>query len=89
MDKYISNELSKKDTNMTKGLAIIFMVLLHLFCRIDNLPYECLKIGGYHLLTILDSLLIVVSLFTVFAVDTHLKLSIINTIITKNIIKIE
>lgn len=46
MDKYISNELSKKDTNMTKGLAIIFMVLLHLFCRIDNLPYECLKIGG-------------------------------------------
>lgn len=31
---------------MTKGLAIIFMVLLHLFCRIDNLPYECLKIGG-------------------------------------------
>lgn len=39
-------ELTKQDTNMTKGLAIIFMVLLHLFCRLDNLPYECLKIGG-------------------------------------------
>lgn len=37
-------ELTKKDTNMTKGLAIVFMVLLHLFCRVDNLPYECLKI---------------------------------------------
>lgn len=39
-------ELSVKDTKMTKGLACIFMVLLHLFCRTDNLPYECLKIGG-------------------------------------------
>ena len=39
-------ELSKNDTKMTQGLAIIFMVLLHLFCRVDNLPYECLKIGG-------------------------------------------
>lgn len=39
-------ELSKQDTKMTKGLAIIFMVLLHLFCRLDNLPYECLKIQG-------------------------------------------
>lgn len=46
MSKYSIGELNKQDTNMTKGLAIIFMVLLHLFCRIDNLPYECLKIGG-------------------------------------------
>ena len=38
-------ELSKKDTKMTQGIAIVFMVLLHLFCRVDNLPYECLKIG--------------------------------------------
>ena len=46
MEKCLGMELTKKDTDMTKGLAIIFMVLLHLFCRIDNLPYECLKIGG-------------------------------------------
>lgn len=39
-------ELSKNDTKMTQGIAIIFMVLLHLFCRVDDLPYECLKIGG-------------------------------------------
>lgn len=39
-------ELTKRDTKMTKGLAIVFMVLLHLFCRVDNLPYECIKIGG-------------------------------------------
>lgn len=39
-------ELTKQDTKMTKGLAIVFMVLLHLFCRVDNLPYECIKIGG-------------------------------------------
>ena len=39
-------ELSKNDTKMTQGIAIVFMVLLHLFCRVDNLPYECLKIGG-------------------------------------------
>lgn len=46
MNKLIyKDELTKQDTNMTKGLAIILMVILHLFCRIDNLPYECLKIG--------------------------------------------
>lgn len=39
-------ELTKQDTKMTKGLAIIFMVLLHLFCRKTDLPYECVKIGG-------------------------------------------
>lgn len=46
MEKCLVGELTKKDTNMTKGLAIVFMVLLHLFCRVDDLPYECLKIGG-------------------------------------------
>ena len=46
MEKCLGMELTKKDTDMTKGLAIIFMVLLHLFCRVDNLPYECLKFGG-------------------------------------------
>lgn len=39
-------ELSKNDTKMTQGIAIVFMALLHLFCKTDNLPYECLKIGG-------------------------------------------
>lgn len=33
-------ELSRQDTKMTKGLAILFMVLLHLFCRKTDLPYE-------------------------------------------------
>lgn len=39
-------ELSKSDTKMTKGLAILFMVLLHLFARKTNLPYECIKLGN-------------------------------------------
>ena len=29
--------LTKKDAKMAQGLAIIGMVALHLFCRIDNL----------------------------------------------------
>lgn len=28
---------------MTKGLAILFMVMLHLFCINENVPYECLE----------------------------------------------
>lgn len=32
-------ELSKTDTQMAKGIAILGMVMLHLFCRLDNLPY--------------------------------------------------
>ncbi len=48
-------ELTKQDTKMTKGLAIIFMVLLHLFCRKTDLPYECIKAtGGYLSYTISD-----------------------------------
>lgn len=40
-------ELSRQDTKMTKGLAILFMVLLHLFCRKADLPYEVfLRVGG-------------------------------------------
>lgn len=38
-------ELTKQDTKMTKGLAIIFMVILHLFCRKTNLPYDCIKLS--------------------------------------------
>lgn len=32
--------LTKKDAKMAQGLAIIGMVMLHLFCRLDNLPYN-------------------------------------------------
>lgn len=45
MEKCLVGELTKKDTNMTKGLAIVFMVMLHLFCRKGNVPYECVRIG--------------------------------------------
>lgn len=32
-------ELSKQDNQMAKGLAVLSMVALHLFCRLENLPY--------------------------------------------------
>lgn len=32
-------ELTKRDTQMAKGIAVLGMVMLHLFCRLDNLPY--------------------------------------------------
>lgn len=32
-------ELTKKDTQMAKGAAVLGMVMLHLFCRLGNLPY--------------------------------------------------
>ena len=32
--------LTKKDAKMAQGLAIIGMVALHLFCRIDTLTYN-------------------------------------------------
>lgn len=32
--------LTKEDSKVLKGLAIIGMVMLHLFCRKDNLPYR-------------------------------------------------
>ena len=31
--------LTKKDTQMAKGVAVLGMVMLHLFCRLGNLPY--------------------------------------------------
>lgn len=42
-------ELTKQDTKMTKGLAIIFMVILHLFCRKTDVPYSCIKLAGGYL----------------------------------------
>ena len=33
-------ELTKNDTQRFKGVAIIGMVMLHLFCRLSNLPYS-------------------------------------------------
>ena len=32
-------ELTKQDTQIAKGMAILGMVMLHLFCRLDDLPY--------------------------------------------------
>ena len=41
------NMLTKKDAKMAQGLAIIGMVALHLFCKIDNLPYNAhIFLGG-------------------------------------------
>ena len=35
-----NNELNKEYSKAIQGIAIIFMLLLHLFCRYDNLPYS-------------------------------------------------
>lgn len=35
----MSVDISKKDSKMLKGVAIISMIMLHLFCRKNNLPY--------------------------------------------------
>ena len=32
--------LTKKDAKMAQGLAIIGMIAIHLFCRVENLPYN-------------------------------------------------
>lgn len=32
-------EISKQDSKMLKGVAVLGMLLLHLFCRKENLPY--------------------------------------------------
>lgn len=32
-------ELTKRDTQMAKGIAVLGMVMLHLFCRLGDLPY--------------------------------------------------
>lgn len=36
------NELSKEYSKAIQGIAILFMLMLHLFCRRDNLPYDVL-----------------------------------------------
>lgn len=61
--------LTKQDAKMAQGLAIISMLMLHLFCRVDNLPYEVHFLsGGAHLLfTILAYSEICASRFTAFA----------------------
>lgn len=32
-------DITKRDSKMLKGIAILAMLMLHLFCRRDNLPY--------------------------------------------------
>lgn len=32
-------ELTKRDTQMAKGMAVLGMVMIHLFCRLGTLPY--------------------------------------------------
>lgn len=32
-------DITKRDSKMLKGVAILAMLMLHLFCRRDNLPY--------------------------------------------------
>ena len=39
-------ELTKNDVKMTKGVAILFMVLLHLFCQKGTFPYQPLVFIG-------------------------------------------
>lgn len=39
-------ELTKKDTQMAKGMAVLAMVMLHLFCRASDLPYTPLTWCG-------------------------------------------
>lgn len=39
MEDNFSNELSRNDSKAIQGLAVLFMLALHLFCRRDNLPY--------------------------------------------------
>lgn len=33
-------DITKRDSKMLKGVAILAMLMLHLFCRRDNLPYN-------------------------------------------------
>lgn len=41
-------ELTKKDNQMAKGVAILGMLMLHLFCRTGVLPYEPQVFTGEH-----------------------------------------
>lgn len=60
---------------MAQGLAIIGMVALHLFCRIDNLPYNVhIFLGGRPLIYYIGLFGDFCVLFIVFAVGMHNKL---------------
>ena len=40
-------DITKRDSKMLKGVVILSMLMLHLFCRRENLPYTpVLCIGG-------------------------------------------
>jgi len=40
-------DITKRNSKMLKGVAILSMLMLHLFCRRENLPYTpLLWIGG-------------------------------------------
>lgn len=44
-------DITKRDSKMLKGVAILSMLMLHLFCRRENLPYApLLWIGGMPLI---------------------------------------
>lgn len=45
-DNEIAGEPTKLDSTAAKGMAVLAMVFLHLFCRIDNLPYTPLLMLG-------------------------------------------
>ncbi len=68
--------LTKKDAKMAQGLAIIGMVALHLFCRIDNLPYNVhIFLGGRPLIYYIGLFWrFLCSYLLFFAVGMHNKL---------------
>ncbi len=35
-------DITKQDSKMLKGVAILSMLMLHMFCRKENLPYTVL-----------------------------------------------
>lgn len=39
-------DITKRDSQLLKGAAILAMLMLHLFCRVDNLPYTPLVYVG-------------------------------------------
>lgn len=63
-------DITKRDSKMLKGVAILSMLVLHLFCRKDNLPYTpLLWIGSTPLFIILDNLEIFVWQYIVLSAD--------------------
>lgn len=43
---YRQGELSKSESTQLKGIAILFMVMLHLFCRKTDLPYADVTVSN-------------------------------------------